>query len=63
MKKIKWNRVLAVLLAMVTAVSLLSACGSKSAEKVPAHVNMNRRIALIISILYISSVNIGVTLR
>ena len=33
MKKIKWNRVLAVLLAMVTAVSLLSACGSKSAEK------------------------------
>ena len=33
MKKIKWNRVLAVLLAMATAVSLLSACGSKSAEK------------------------------
>ena len=33
MKKKKWNRVLAVLLAMVTAVSLLSACGSKSAEK------------------------------
>ena len=33
MKKKKWNRVLAVLLAMVTAISLLSACGSKSAEK------------------------------
>lgn len=33
MKKKKWNRVLAVLLAMVTAVSLLSACGSKSGEK------------------------------
>ena len=33
MKKKKWNRVLAALLAMVTAVSLLSACGSKSAEK------------------------------
>ena len=33
MKKKKWNRVLAVLLAMVTAVSLLSACGSKSAKK------------------------------
>ena len=33
MKKIKWNRVLAVLLAKETAVSLLSACGSKSAEK------------------------------
>ncbi len=33
MKKKKWNRALAVLLAMVTAVSLLSACGSKSAEK------------------------------
>ncbi len=33
MKKKKWNRVLAVLLAMVTAISLLSGCGSKSAEK------------------------------
>ena len=33
MKKKKWNRVLAVLLAMVTAVSLLSACGSKSGRK------------------------------
>ena len=32
MKKKKRNRVLAVLLAMATAVSLLSACGSKSAE-------------------------------
>ena len=33
MKKKKWNRVLAVLLAMVTAVTLLSGCGGKSAEK------------------------------
>ena len=33
MKKKKWSRVLAVLLAMVTAVSLLSACGGKSVEK------------------------------
>ena len=33
MKKKKWNRVLAVLLAMVTAVTLLSGCGWKSAEK------------------------------
>ena len=33
MKKKKWSRVLAVLLAMVTAISLLSGCGGKSAEK------------------------------
>ena len=33
MKKKKWNRVLAVLLAMVTAVTLLSGCGGKSAER------------------------------
>ena len=33
MKKKKWNRVLAVLLAMVTAVTLLSGCGGKSTEK------------------------------
>ena len=33
MKKKKWNRVLAVLLAMVTAITLLSGCGGKSAEK------------------------------
>ena len=33
MKKKKWSRALAVLLAMVTAVSLLSGCGEKSAEK------------------------------
>ena len=33
MKKKKWNKILAVLLAMVTAVSLLSGCGGKSAEK------------------------------
>ena len=33
MKKKKWSRVLAVLLAMVTVVSLLSACGGKSVEK------------------------------
>jgi len=33
MKKKKWNKILAVLLAMVTAVSLLSGCGEKSAEK------------------------------
>ena len=33
MKKKKWNRALAVLLAMVTAISLLSACGRKNAEK------------------------------
>ena len=32
MKKKKWSRVLAVLLAMVTAISLLSGCGGKSAE-------------------------------
>ena len=33
MKKKKRNRVLAVLLAMVTAVTLLSGCGGKSAKK------------------------------
>ena len=33
MKKKKWSRALAVLLAMVTAISLLSGCGAKSAEK------------------------------
>ena len=33
MKKKEWNRVLSVLLVMVTAISLLSGCGGKSAEK------------------------------
>ena len=33
MKKNKWNKLVSVLLAMVTAVSLLSGCGGKSAEK------------------------------
>lgn len=33
MKKKKWNKVLSVLLVLVTAVSLLSGCGGKSAEK------------------------------
>ena len=33
MKKKKWNKIRAVLLVMVTAISLLSGCGSKSAEK------------------------------
>ena len=33
MRKKKWNRVLAVLLMMVMSISLLSGCGSKSAEK------------------------------
>ena len=33
MKKKKWSRALAMLLMMVTAVSLLSGCGEKSAEK------------------------------
>ena len=33
MKKKKWNRVLPVLLVMVTALSLLSGCGGRSAEK------------------------------
>ena len=33
MKKKKWNRALAVLFVMMTAVTLLSGCGSKSAEK------------------------------
>ena len=33
MKKKEWNRVLSVLLVMVTAISLLSGCGGKSVEK------------------------------
>ena len=33
MEKKKWNRVLPMLLVMVTAISLLSGCGGKSAEK------------------------------
>ena len=33
MKKKKWSKVLSVFLVMVTAVSLLSSCGGKSAEK------------------------------
>ena len=33
MKKKKWNKVMYVLLVMVTAISLLSGCGEKSAEK------------------------------
>ena len=33
MKKKKWNKILAVFWAMVTAISLLSGCGGKSAEK------------------------------
>ena len=33
MKKKKWSKVLSVFLVMVTAVSLLSGCGGKSAEK------------------------------
>lgn len=33
MKKKEWNRVLSVLLVMVTAISLLSGCGGKSAGK------------------------------
>ena len=33
MKQRKWNRLLSVLLAVVTAVSLLAGCGGKSAEK------------------------------
>ena len=33
MKKKKWSRVLPVLLVMVTAISLLSGCGGRSAEK------------------------------
>ena len=33
MKKKKWNKVLSVSLVMVTAISLLSGCGGKSAEK------------------------------
>ena len=33
MEKKKWNRVLPVLLVMVTAISLLSGCVGKSAEK------------------------------
>ena len=33
MKKKKWNKIFAGLLATVTVVSLLSGCGGKSAEK------------------------------
>ena len=33
MKKKKWNKLFAVLLAMVIVMSFLSACGGKSAEK------------------------------
>ena len=33
MKKKKWNKILVVFLSMVTALSLLSGCGEKSAEK------------------------------
>ena len=32
MKKRKWNRVLSVLLVMVTVISLMSGCGKKSAK-------------------------------
>ena len=39
MKKKKWNRALAVLFVMMTAVTLLSGCGSKSAEKEDAETN------------------------
>ena len=39
MKKKKWNKILAVLLVMVTAISLLSGCDSKSAEKEDAETN------------------------
>ena len=39
MKKKKWNRVLAMLLTMVTAVTLLAGCGVKSAEKEDAETN------------------------
>ncbi len=33
MRKKKWNRVLSVLLVMVTAVSLLSGCGEKCGKR------------------------------
>ena len=33
MEKRKWNKVLSILLVMVTALSLLSGCDGKSAEK------------------------------
>ena len=33
MKKRKWNRVLSILLVMVTVISFLSGCGGNSAEK------------------------------
>ena len=39
MKKKKWNKILAVLLVMVTAISLLSGCDSKSAENEDAETN------------------------
>ena len=38
MKRKKWNKVFSVLLVMVTAVSLLSGCGGKSAEKEDAEI-------------------------
>ena len=38
MKRKKWNKVLSVLLVMVTAVSLLSGCGGKSVEKEDAEI-------------------------
>ena len=41
MKKKKWNKLVSVLLAMVTAVSLLSGCGGKSAEKEDAAVTIS----------------------
>ena len=33
MKKKKWNKLVSVLLVMVTVMSLLSGCGRKSTEK------------------------------
>ena len=38
MEKKKWNKVLSVLLVMVTAISLLSGCGGTSAEKEDAEI-------------------------
>ncbi len=38
MKRKKWNKVFSILLVMVTAVSLLSGCGGKSAEKEDAEI-------------------------
>ena len=39
MKKKKWNRLVSVLLVMVTVMSLLSGCGRKSTEKEDAETN------------------------